>query len=144
MTELRLDAKALSDTARALRSGEPVLAREFTRALREAGNIVARLAKQKASFSSHIPGSIRTVVSSQRVAVRAGPVAFPHAGEAAALENRGVAGTVRHPVYGHREVWAATRAHPFLTPAGEESLPAAEAEVVKAVDVFTALIGRGA
>lgn len=128
---LRIDTSGLNDLAKALRKAAPEVSKEFGTALRAAGVLVANEAKQRAGFSSRIPGSIRVRRSATQVKVMAGNDNAPHA---AAFEHKGEPGTFRHPVYGNQDVWVAQPAHPYLTPAAE----AREAEtlvlVMAAVD----------
>ncbi len=133
-----MDASELRALSRALKKAEPALAKDFTRALKDSAEIVAVKARANASFSSRIPKTIRASGTTVSAKVVAGGDAAPHA---APLEHGGKGGTFRHPVYGNLNVWVPQPAHPFLTPAGEESAPLVQERVEKAVDLFVALLG---
>jgi hypothetical protein len=122
------DTKALSRLARDLRLASPEVWKATRVALKAAGEIVAADARQRASFSSRIPASIKVrVTSGGQVKVVAGGV---QAEDAAPLENKGRAGRFRHPVYGDRENWVEQPARPFLAPA----LAAHQDEVAEAIE----------
>lgn len=89
------------------RSTGPALRRK----LKTVGDIVANQAKQNASWSSRIPGSIKSRATQRQASVRAGGPNAPHA---APFEHRGQPGSFRHPVFGHRDRWVAQQARPFL------------------------------
>jgi hypothetical protein len=82
--------------------------------LREAGEIVAADARNRASYSDKIPASIKVRTARGNVKVVAGGDAAP---DAAPIENKG-RGFVRHPIFGSRENWTSKNSHPaFLSPA---------------------------
>jgi len=103
---------------------------QITGALTEAGALIAEQVRSNASFSTRIPSQVRFGArrSSVRISVTSGRK--PHKGEARALEHGGRPGMVRHPVFGNKDVWRESPAHPFLAPAVE----ARKAEVMRAVD----------
>lgn len=131
MNELMIDVSDLKDLARDLRRVDPVLQKQFLKALGRTGEIVATRARQNASFSTRIPGSIKVRRRGVRVRVQAGGDAAP---EAAPLENRGKQGTFRHPLFGDRETWVSQPAHPFLTPAAEAEMVPFEQAILSAVN----------
>lgn len=128
--ELRAFARAASradvGAARGLRAG-----------VRSAGELVASAAREKAGWSSRIPGSVRVRVHASVAVVDAGGDGAPHA---AAYENEGREGFFRHPVNAwarHDRAewkWADQRARPFLHPALSENAEAAADLIVSAVD----------
>lgn len=141
---LTVDAKELKRLSGALREGEPLLAREFHNALVRSASVVAVRAKAGAAAQGlHNIGNVTPFATTTKVGVRVSAGRKPHSGEGAAFENKGVPGTFRHPVFGNDQVWVNQAARPFLTPAAEASYPQVEAEVVRAVDVFAALVERG-
>lgn len=112
--------------------------KDFYLGLLEAGEIVAERARENASFSSRIPGSLRVRRRGTTVKILAGGNAAP---EAAPLEHHGRAGSFRHPVFGNTEVWVDQPAHPFLTPAAVETEPAVVAVIDKHVDKAFSRLG---
>jgi hypothetical protein len=130
------DTAQLSRLARDLRIAAPEAWKACRVSLRAMGRLVADDAKERASFSSRIPGSIRVrVTSGGNVKVVAGGAKAP---DAAAIENQG-RGHVRHPVFGDREVWTDKNSPPaFLAPAldahREEVMKGIEDAVVAAVE----------
>lgn len=137
------DATQLKTLARALRDGEPVLAREFHNALVRSADIVAVLARANAAREGlNDIGPVTPFSTTTKVGVRVGAGRKPHSGEAAAFENKGIPGTFRHPVFGNYDVWRPQQARPFLTPAAEAALPQVEEQVNLAVDIFSALVER--
>jgi len=108
------DTRALSRLAMDLRAAAPLAWAACRVGLREAGEVVAADARERASFSTRIPASIKVRAARGNVKVVAGGDAAP---DAAPIENRGK-GSVRHPVFGNREVWTSKNSPPaFLSPA---------------------------
>ena len=122
------DTRELATLARSLRRASPEAWKAYRLAVREMAQIVAEDAKSRASFSTRIPDTIKVrVLASGNVEIVAGG---PNAPDAAPLENKGQAGTFRHPVFGNREVWVSQPARPFLAPA----LDAHREQVAKAIE----------
>lgn len=75
-------------------------------------------AKRNAAWSTRIPGATRitTNFTGRRpgIAITVSKAKAPHARP---LENLGMRGTFRRPVFGHRDRWTTQRARPFLFPA---------------------------
>lgn len=110
--------------------------------LRAAGNKVAAQARQNASWSSRIPGTVKVQVSFRKnregVTVRAGGPKAPHARPYEGLSaGRGV---FRHPVWG-QDWWVSAPTRPFLIPAAQANKGAIDAEVQSALDVAAAALG---
>lgn len=130
-----VDASAMSRLARELKAAAPEVYAAFRSELRAVAQVVATDAKGRASFSTRIPATIKVRTGVGTVKVVAGGEAAP---DAAPLENRGVAGSFRHPVYGNRNVWVEQQARPFLAPALEAHREAVvtgiEAAVTRAVE----------
>lgn len=124
---LDVDTRAFGRFARALKQTEPELAKGLRTALRAAGELVASDARERASYSRRIPGSIRVRTTGLTVSVVAGGAKAPNAGP---LEHGGREGTFRHPVFGNRGVWVDQPGRPFLHPA----LYARRAVAVSAVE----------
>jgi hypothetical protein len=89
--------------------------------IRKAGEIVAGDAKQRADWSSRIPGTVRVRTSFQadreKVQVVAGGAGAPHARPYEGIATQG--DSFRHPVHGNREVWVSQDKRPFIFPAAE-------------------------
>lgn len=108
--------------------GNIQLRSEWRAALTKAGNIVAEQARENASWSGRISGSIKTSVTTKGVSVRAGGAGAPHA---VTFEGNVNGGARRHPVFarGPRSNWtwvAQDPPRPFLLPALEANLNAVD------------------
>jgi hypothetical protein len=140
---VEVDTKQLAALALQCRLVDPALEKDLLVGLVAGGEIVAAKARRNAaSFSrkgdstSRIADSVAVRRRGVRVRVQAGGNAAP---EAAPLENHGKSGTFRHPVPNTGK-WVDQPAHPFLTPAGEESIGEVEAFIVGLVDVTLRLV----
>lgn len=140
MSDLRIDASDLADFGADCKAAGKVLEREFNKQLIASGEIVARKARQNASFSTRIPATIKTRRRGTRIRVISGGDKAPHA---APLEHHGQPGSFRHPVFGNYDNWVSQPAHPFLTPAAEESIDDVVTAVLRAVVVTAAAMGVG-
>jgi len=113
-------------------------------ALREAGNLVARDARQRASWSSRIPATVRVEgtfrADREGVVIRAGGGNAPHARPYEGLTSGGT--TFRHPVFGN-DWWVSQAARPFLMPAAEAQSGAATEAMTNALNVAAASLGFG-
>lgn len=89
------DTHQLSQLARDLASAAPEAWAACRVGLRAAGNVVAVDARERASFSTRIPGSIKVRTLRGNVKLIAGGESAPNA---APIENKGK-GFVRHPVF---------------------------------------------
>ncbi len=126
MSAIQIDTSQLASLAKDLRKAAPAVSKSFNAGLKAAGDIVAEEARNRASFSSRIPGSIKVRRAGVKVKVVAGG---PGAEDAAPYEHGGKPGTFRHPVFGQQNVWVDQQARPYLGPAAE----AKENEVLQAV-----------
>jgi hypothetical protein len=111
MDEIVVDTSSFNKFARDLRKVDRTLASRLGKELKQAGEIVAVQARANASWSSRIPKSIK--VQRRGAVIRI----VAKAEDARVFEHRGVPGTFRHPVFGHRDRWVAQGARPFLRPA---------------------------
>lgn len=115
------------------------LRRELRPKLRAGADAIVRDMKARASYSTRIPGAIRTTVS---FAARGGGVKIrvdsnraPHA---RVLERGNLGGrhdTFRHPVFGDTDVWVSQPTRPFFFPAvraGREQLKKHISDAVRA------------
>jgi hypothetical protein len=111
--------------------------------LREAGEVVAADARQRASWSSRIPGTIRVRTSFREnregVQVVAGGSVAPHARAYENVANRGT--TFRHPFFGNRSVWFEQKERPYLFPAALASEAESTALVRTALDTVAVSLG---
>ncbi len=128
---IHIDVSELRQLSTALKKVEPKLQKQFFKDLNAGGQIVAARAKANASFSSRIPKTIKVRRRGVSVSVVAGG---PGAPDAAPFENRGESGTFRHPVFGNTQVWVDQQAHPFLAPAGRDSIPQVVGSIRAGVD----------
>lgn len=112
-----IDLSELREFSAIIRQTSPKVYRALGDGLREAGMVIADEARARSStFSTRIPASIRVRKVGIRVSVTAGD---ENALDAAPLENKGIEGFFRHPVFGNRDVWVNQQAHPYLRPAAE-------------------------
>ena len=109
-----VDTRSVNRLSRDLRRAAPEAAAVARARIRAAAAVVAADAKERASFSTRIPGSIKVRGSALGVKIVAGGSSAP---DAAPLENHGRDGMFRHPVFGNREKWVEQQARPFLAPA---------------------------
>ena len=126
-TSFTIDVRGLRRLSRDLRAAAPAMAVELPTGLKAAGSVVAEEAKSQSSWSTRIPGSVKTRASGTTATVIAGGSAAP---DAAPFENRGKTGAFRHPVFGNVGVWVSQQARPFLAP----SLEAKSTELTAAVE----------
>lgn len=97
------------------------LRRELRPRIREAGDHIVRDMRQRASYSSRIPGAIRMSVSfaakSGGLTIRVDSNRAPHARVLERGNQGGRAASFRHPVFGNRENWVTQPTRPFFFPA---------------------------
>jgi hypothetical protein len=105
-------AKALGGVPKELRS-------EMRPALKASADHVVNDMKSNASWSTRIPGAIRSRVSFAQsgggVKITVDQKRAPHARVLEGLTARG--GTFRHPVFGNRDVWVSQASRPYFFPA---------------------------
>lgn len=139
---LRANTSQLRRLGAELRAVDPEVYKRSRSAIREVARDVAADAKNKASWSTRIPETVRVSSQSLNTAVvRAGGPKAPHARP---YEHAGRHGNFRHPVHGSpmktrsEWAWVTESARPFLHPAALEKLPELVARlgaaVVSAVD----------
>ena len=120
------DASSLRKLGKQLRQSKPEVYRQVRRAVLASAKVIADDARQRASWSTRIPGTVRASTSGPFTAVvRAGGASVPHAGP---IEHAGKQGTFRHPVFADQSKtrgeweWANQQARPFLHPAALDHL----------------------
>lgn len=113
-TSIRLLAEQLGKVPVELR-------RELRPALRSAAESIVNDMRGRASYSSRIPGAIRTTVSFARrgggVTIRVDSNRAPHARVLERGNDGSRSDTFRHPVFGDRDVWVSQPTRPFFFPA---------------------------
>lgn len=119
-----VDARGLQKLSRDLKKiGEKDLNKQLRAGLKKSGEIVAESARQKSSWSTRIPASVKVVVTQKGVAVRAGGESAPHAGT---FEGKNNGTPMRHPVFARGDsanwTWVAQTPRPFLKPALESNI----------------------
>lgn len=125
-----VESGGLKKLAQAARRADRDIARTLRTGLKAAGEIVARDARSRAAFSSRIPSSIKVSTARGSVTVKAGGSSAP---DAAPIENKGK-GHVRHPVFGHMNVWTDKNSPPaYLHPALDAKREEAHLAVREAV-----------
>jgi hypothetical protein len=131
-----LDTSGLTKLARDLRALGPAQDRAVRLGIRHVVNKVRDAARSNASFSTRIPGSVKSHVSVRGLSgsVSAGGSAAP---DAAPIENRGK-GHVRHPIFGDKTKWTDKNSHSaFLAPAVRAN---AERLILELSDLFNDII----
>lgn len=111
----------------------PAVRRELAPALRRAAQSTVTQIRLNASWSSRIPAAVSISTSFGRrpgVVLRVNSRRAPHARP---LENDGRPGTIRHPVYGNREVWVSQPARPFFYRAVEATADQIRDEIADVV-----------
>lgn len=126
--QAKIDPQDLAALYRAAKAAEGAIQVELRRTVKAAAKPVADGVKSAASFSTRIPGAVKTKVSfaskGAGVSVYVDSKAAP---EAAPINNRGKGGTFRHPVYGNRDVWVPQAADPFFAEGVREGLAQTDA-----------------
>jgi hypothetical protein len=124
----KANASQLRSLGTQLRRAQPDVYKQVRKAVREEARIVAASAREKASWSTRIPATVRvSALGVNTAVVRAGnDKTAPHAKP---FEHAGHSGTFRHPVHGDPRktrsewAWVTQQARPFLHPAAWERLP---------------------
>lgn len=120
----------LSQLARDLHRMPAATKRRMRKTFSDAAQPMLSDAKQRASWSSRIPGAISVQVTSTDVrlgvVLRISAAAAPHARP---YEGMGTGGSFRHPVYGNRENWVSQATRPYAWPA----VKAASDKVIPAI-----------
>lgn len=136
---MAVDAQGLRQLSKDLRKiGDKELSKQLRVGLKQAGEIVAAAARSNASWSTRIPGSIRTGVTQKGVYVRAGGRAAPHA---ITFEGKSNGGDRRHPVFARSDetrqewTWVTQTARPFLKPALNDNVNKVVTEVADELEV---------
>lgn len=134
-----VDAQGLRQLSRDLKKiADQDMSKQLRIGLKKSGDIVAKAAKSKASWSTRIPGSIRVGVTQKGVYVRAGGKTAPHA---ITFEGKNNGGNRRHPVFARssrpREdwTWVIQEARPFLKPALNDNVAKVVNEVADEIEV---------
>lgn len=122
----------LSKFASDLRRADKEMAKNLRVRLKGAAQIVADRIKEATSWSSKIPGSVRTISTARSAAVRVGGKRAPNA---APINNRDQSGDFRHPVFG-KGGWATQPAHPFALKSLADTADEVEVEVGRILDQF--------
>jgi hypothetical protein len=108
---IQVNVSALNDLVERLRTVGPAAVTRLSTKMEQAGELVAASARDRASFSTKIPGSIHVEMAGTVVRVSTS------LDEAVAIENGGK-GRVRHPLFGNRNFWFTKNSPPaFLHPA---------------------------
>ena len=137
-----MDARQVARVARGIRRAAPEAWAATRVQLRAIGDTVAGEVRANASFSTKVPGSVRTSVTrGGNVRVTIGGAKAP---AAVALENKGK-GHPRHPLPNdNRSEWFTNRTPPFLLPAFANRQAWALEEIERTyLDVFERVFERG-
>lgn len=108
--------------------------------IKEGAQIIADGVKRRASWSAHIPASVRVTVAGFTFTISAGGVRAPMAYtfEAPARKGKRAGYPVNHPVWGHgpREDWhwVAQPPRQFMSPAADEDSDKALVAIAQVVD----------
>lgn len=129
-----LDAEGLRELNRDLRKANAGAAGNFRKGFKQAGEVVASEARQRAAgFSTRIPASIKTSGTQTGVTVKAGGDKAPHA----AIYERGG----RHPVFGHRAAWIAVSGRHYMGGALDSRIGDVQRLMLEALDAITSDAG---
>ena len=113
------------------------LKKNIRAALVEAGADVVSAIKSEASWSKNIPGAVGMKVKfntkSSAVTVSVNRTKAPEA-KPLELGSRGNAGSIRHPVFGRRDLWVAQPTRPFMAPAIKAQGPGIDLVMQTAID----------
>lgn len=138
---LSIDTKDLNQIYKDLKEVEGNLRVEMRKGIKVAIEPVKAAVIDEASWSSRIPGAVKTKVSFNAKSAGASVyVDSDVAPEAAPINNRDHSGSFRHPVFGDRETWTNQQARPFM----QVALRAANGSQVAAAidDVIDAVIRK--
>lgn len=140
--EITVTSPDLAQLYQAAKAADGNLQVQLRRGVRKAAKPIEDGVKAAASWSSRIPGAVRTKASfaargaSVRVEVDSGA-----APEAAPINNKGRGGRFRHPVYGNRDNWVSQQARPFFREGVTAGIPAADAAMSRLMDDFAHQLG---
>lgn len=113
----------------------PDIRQELRPKLRAIGQAALADVRGRASWSTRIPRATRLVVSLAKakpgLSIVVNKDKAPHARP---YENRGSAGTFRHPLFGNRQRWFPQQARPFLWPGARPHFERVDEQISKAVD----------
>lgn len=108
--------------------------RRLGKEFKTAAQVVAADARQRASWSTRIPGAIKVQVSRSRSRPGAQIVVPKHLPHARLYEFGADRRGFRHPVFGHMDRWVQEARRPFIVPAMRAHRDAFLAAAGKAVD----------
>lgn len=140
--EFKVNSQDLAALFAAAKAAEGAVQVELRRGIKAAAKPMVDGVKSAASFSSRIPGAVRTKASfaakGATVTITADPKAAP---EAAPLNNGDRGGTFRHPVYGNTDNWVSQTAHPFFVTGARSGQPASERAMQGVMDAIARKLG---
>jgi hypothetical protein len=141
MIRIQVDSHDLADLYRAAKAAPGVVQVELRRGVKKAAQPVADSVKSAASWSSRIPGSIKTKASFAAKGASVTIVADAGiAPEAAPLNHGGKGGTFRHRVFGG-DTWVSQPARPFFQTGAKAGTPAAERAMLDVMDQIARKLG---
>lgn len=160
------DRDTFKDTAKKIRAQDRALWTEMRHEMKDVAEVVARRARSNASWSSRIPGTIRTSATLTGATVTAGGKNAPHAAPYEVGSKKAGAGEFRHPVPrgrsplyrgrsysggrrtstwvgsdGSEAVWVTQKTRPYLVPALMASVPEVEKELDRLVEKYARMCG---
>lgn len=143
---MTLEYSSVRDFAQALGKVPIELRRQLRPQLREGGQEIVDDMRQRAAYSSRIPGAIGMTVS---FSAKGGGVRFrvnarraPHARVLELGNQSGRANLFRHPVFGDQEVWATQETRPFFFPALKAGRPKLHSHIRTAVQASLREVSR--
>lgn len=146
--EAKLDPADLSALMRAAKEAEGTVQIELRRGIKAAAKPVVDRTKERASFSTRIPGAVkvqtRFPAKGASVTVTVDSKRAPHA---APINNQGREGTFRHPVYPDPTKersewnWAPQQAHPFFPRTANDVPAQVETEMLRVMDEIAHKLG---
>ena len=164
--QVTFDRQGFRETARQIRSQDRALWTQMRHEMKDVADVVARDARSRASWSTRIPGTIRTSATLTGATVTAGGKNAPHAAPYEVGSKRSGAGEFRHPVprgrtplyrgrayksgrrsstwvdgNGNEAVWVNQKTRPYMVPALMANLSTVERGLDRLVEKYARQCG---
>lgn len=147
---LEMNMGSLASIGKELRSIAPEIHKAMRVEMKDVADVIASRAREHASWSRRIPGTIkgRVLGNGTTVAVSAGGGKGSAAPHAKPIEHAGQSGKFRHPVHADPALsrsewtWVDQEARPFLHPALFDELPEAARRIEEALTAAINKLGE--
>lgn len=141
----RVDASDITGLIAGLRLAGARVPADLNRRMRKVGEVAARGARDRASWSTRIPAAITVGTQSRGpragVLLRVRRARAPHARAYEGLAKGGTRTGFRHPVFGNRKRWVTQPTRPFLAPAVNAQRDRVNDELLSLLDLVAAQAG---